>query len=296
MKHEQTRYRPVMLSHGVQCTGSEYLINRPGYLNSDGTYLEWDENNNLINGSETITNTLGFTLASRGYDVWLINFRGTYYSLNHTRLDVSDPEFWRFSMDEMIQIDLPSMIDYILYQTNHSSLSYIGHSQANVLMLKPGQLVFQNMKNVRSVLSTICSNRMMRWICYHVYDLAVGYQTSDINVDRFPVHIYNIPSGASNDNAIHHMQTWKKGHVSHYDYGVEKNLKFYNQSEPPIYDVTKINSTNIAFFQSSFDRISSIEGNIQLKQELTKPLLEDYVIDRKDFDHMSFVWSKKTGI
>lgn len=44
---------------------------------------------------------------------------------------ILDPEFWKFSMDEMIKYDLPAEIDYILAQTNHSTLTYIGHSQVN---------------------------------------------------------------------------------------------------------------------------------------------------------------------
>ena len=64
----------------------------------------------------------------------LVNFRGLVYSLNHTKLDINDPEFWRFSMDEMIHIDLPLMIDYILATTKSDTLTYIGYSQGNILM------------------------------------------------------------------------------------------------------------------------------------------------------------------
>ena len=63
-----------------------------------------------------------------------MNFRGAVYSLNHTKLDINDPEFWRFSMDEMIHIDLPLMIDYILAATKSDTLAYIGYSQGNILM------------------------------------------------------------------------------------------------------------------------------------------------------------------
>ena len=65
-------------------------------------------------------------LASRGYDVWLANIRGNVYSTNHTKLDVEDEQFWQFSTDEIIQHDLPAIIDYILELTSRESLSYIG--------------------------------------------------------------------------------------------------------------------------------------------------------------------------
>lgn len=39
---------------------------------------------------------------------------------------MTDEEFWKFSMDEMIHYDLPAEIDYILKHTKRSTLSYIG--------------------------------------------------------------------------------------------------------------------------------------------------------------------------
>jgi lysosomal acid lipase/cholesteryl ester hydrolase len=38
----------------------------------------------------------GYLLVDAGYDVWLGNFRGSRYGLNHTRLDDDDPRFWRY--------------------------------------------------------------------------------------------------------------------------------------------------------------------------------------------------------
>ena len=145
-------------------------------------------------------------------------------------------------------------------------------------------------------MATFCSNHMMRYLCYHSYDISTGYKPSDIRLDRLPVYIYNIPSGASTDNFFHLLQMLNTGRVSHYDHGLEKNLLLYNQSEPPVYNVSRINSTHLALFQASYDIIDAIESNIKLKQQLTKPLLEDYIIDRPGFGHMSFIWSKHVGI
>ncbi|XP_059059192.1 lipase 3-like [Achroia grisella] len=75
---------------------------------------------------------LGYALAEAGYDVWLGNARGNFYSRENLYLDPNDrrnPEFWRFSWDEIGNIDLPVTIDHILEVTGHSKLHYIGHSQ-----------------------------------------------------------------------------------------------------------------------------------------------------------------------
>ena len=43
-------------------------------------------------------------------------------------------EFWSFSIDNMIEEDLKSSIDYIRHLTNRTSIGYIGHSQGSFMM------------------------------------------------------------------------------------------------------------------------------------------------------------------
>lgn len=60
------------------------------------------------------------------------NARGNYYSRRHRSLNpdaILNTDFWRFSWDEIGNIDLPTMIDYALENTNRPRLHYIGHSQ-----------------------------------------------------------------------------------------------------------------------------------------------------------------------
>lgn len=46
----------------------------------------------------TKENNLPYLLADEGYDVWLLNQRGTVYSSDHISLDnETDTRFWRFS-------------------------------------------------------------------------------------------------------------------------------------------------------------------------------------------------------
>ncbi|KAM3955558.1 lipase 1-like [Aphomia sociella] len=83
----------------------------------------------IVQGPER---ALGYILAEAGYDVWLGNARGNYYSRENLVLNPDDRRnlaFWRFSWDEIGNIDLPAYIDYILELTGQSKLHYIGHSQ-----------------------------------------------------------------------------------------------------------------------------------------------------------------------
>lgn len=73
-----------------------------------------------------------YILAEEGYDVWMGNARGNFYSRRHVSFNpdaILNTDFWRFSWDEIGNIDLPTMIDYVLAYTGRSRLHYIGHSQ-----------------------------------------------------------------------------------------------------------------------------------------------------------------------
>ena len=74
--------------------------------------------------------SIAFILASKGYDVWLGNHRGTKYSRNHMKLDPdTDQDYWKFSFVEMGEHDMPASINYVRTLTGVSKVSYIGHSQ-----------------------------------------------------------------------------------------------------------------------------------------------------------------------
>lgn len=73
-------------------------------------------------------------MADLGYDVWLGNARGNRYSRQHIRFNPDGNRsnrrnFWDFSWHQVGVIDLPTMIDYVLDETDFPKLHYIGHSQ-----------------------------------------------------------------------------------------------------------------------------------------------------------------------
>ncbi|XP_003224417.2 lysosomal acid lipase/cholesteryl ester hydrolase [Anolis carolinensis] len=78
-------------------------------------------------------NSLGFFLADAGYDVWIINNRGTTWSRRHQNLSINQEEFWNFSFHEQAMYDIPATIDFILKKTQQDKLHYIGHSQGGSL-------------------------------------------------------------------------------------------------------------------------------------------------------------------
>ncbi|XP_059062213.1 lipase 3-like [Achroia grisella] len=108
----------VFLMHGLLSSSADWILMGPG-------------------------SGFAYILAEEGYDVWLGNARGNYYSRKHVRFNpdsILSNRFWKFSWDEIGNIDLPAMIDYALAHTGRSKLHYIGHSQGTTTFFVLGAL------------------------------------------------------------------------------------------------------------------------------------------------------------
>ncbi|XP_033211728.1 lipase 3-like isoform X1 [Belonocnema kinseyi] len=67
--------------------------------------------------------SLAFILVDNGYDVWLLNNRGSTYSRKHISKLETSYGFWDFSWHEMGIYDLPATIHYVLNNTDQSNLN-----------------------------------------------------------------------------------------------------------------------------------------------------------------------------
>ncbi|XP_060097264.1 lysosomal acid lipase/cholesteryl ester hydrolase-like [Heteronotia binoei] len=94
-------------------------------------------------------NSLGFVIADAGYDVWMLNSRGTTWSRRHQNMSIEQEEFWDFSFHETGIYDIPAAINFILTKTKQETLYYIGHSQGGSLGLITFSLLPEVAKKVK---------------------------------------------------------------------------------------------------------------------------------------------------
>lgn len=76
-----------------------------------------------------------YVMADAGYDVWLPNHRGCFYSQRNLYKNVDDSSFWDFSWDDIGLYDYPPIFDYIRIATNQPKLYVIAHSQGTSSIL-----------------------------------------------------------------------------------------------------------------------------------------------------------------
>lgn len=106
-----TPKKPIMLLHGIADTAF--------------TFFHMKEK------------SIPFLLIEEGYDVWLPNIRGNYLSHDHKEYSYRriNGKYWDFSLDDLVDYDIPETIEFIKAKTGYAKISYIGHSQGTCLFL-----------------------------------------------------------------------------------------------------------------------------------------------------------------
>ena len=107
-------------------------------------------------------NSFAFMLVEAGFDVYLANSRGNRYSREHVILKPNEPEFWKWSWQEMAKYDLPATIDIVLETSNKKNLYYIGHSQGEISPeFTPGHTLFMSVKYLYRYINNVYASFRM---------------------------------------------------------------------------------------------------------------------------------------
>ncbi|MFH4978709.1 hypothetical protein AB6A40_005418 [Gnathostoma spinigerum] len=313
-KNSSTKKPVVFLQHGLLCTSSVWVMNKP-------------------------YQSAAFIFADKGFDVWMGNNRGNTYSREHLEYDTTDPLYWHFTWTEMAMYDMPAMIDGVLNYTHQPFLYYVGHSQGTLTMftflseranmnkkirkffaIAPvatiahvkglfallGRNMYQqfqlfslvfgdteflpNNLFTRIVTEFICGLKSKDPVCENFIFQLSGPDSHQLNKTRIGVYLAHNPAGTSTRNMMHFAQMVKHGQHAPFDYEIPSlNIQYYGNPVPPVYNLSKI-STDIYLFYSDADWLAT---GRDIREYLIPSIDEKYLkgIERlSDFNHNDFLW------
>ncbi|KAK9879008.1 hypothetical protein WA026_003822 [Henosepilachna vigintioctopunctata] len=76
--------------------------------------------------------SLAFFLANAGYDIWLVNWRGTRFSRGHVTLSPDNRKFWKIGFHDMAVHDLKTITNLVHAETGRKAI-YIGFSMGSTV-------------------------------------------------------------------------------------------------------------------------------------------------------------------
>lgn len=148
---------------------------------------------------------------------------------------------------------------------------------------------------MKAFTSMVCNRKKFNRICESGMFLATGFDDSQLNETRLGVYALHTPAGTSTLNLLHLSQLIDSGGFAMYDHGWAINLIRYHSKSPPKYPLENITNKNIALFTSTNDWMASPEDVKWLKSQLKVPLLLDYNIPFRNWNHADFLLAKEAG-
>ncbi|XP_017777762.1 PREDICTED: lipase 1-like [Nicrophorus vespilloides] len=264
--------------------------------------------------------SIGFLLADMGYDVWLSNSRGTYYS--STRVKGLYSDYWDHTFDDLAK-DNPAVLEYIDKETRQAgNILYLGHSAGNtqmmayasdrpdhakkylkailnfapVVYLDKEEFLIKAVKvlvklpirkiSVRQyILKNLCSMTYVNIkLCRAVIAKTFGPENGIHDPEIFPTFMGMFPDQEGINIFKQYMQLADSAEFKKYDYGPRKNLIMYDSIKPPMYDMSKINIP-MYMFVGEDDGIGTMESAKKV-QKVMKVYTEIFKVDK--YSHLTF--------
>ncbi|XP_068671832.1 gastric triacylglycerol lipase-like [Montipora foliosa] len=135
----------------------------------------------------------------------------------------------------------------------------------------------------------VCSEKDLESFCSGILFVICGFDKKQLNETRLPVYLTHTPAGTSVKNIIHFAQMVHSKKFQMYDYGSSsKNMEYYGQSTPPIYNLTNM-KVPVAVYWAQNDWLADPTDVRNLLPQLSNKLYDNYIIN---WDHLDFFWGK----
>lgn len=107
-----------------------------------------------------------------------------------------------------------------------------------------------------------------------------------MNMSRVPVYLSHCPAGTSVQNMLHWSQALHSSQLKAYDWGREDNIKHYNQTTPPLYNIKDMKIPT-AVWSGGNDWLADPEDVTLLLPEINNLV---YHKEYPEWQHLDFIW------
>ncbi|XP_049511518.1 gastric triacylglycerol lipase isoform X2 [Dermacentor silvarum] len=225
----------------------------------------------------------GFLLADRGFDVWSMNSREAKPYSNHTTLSQRDSKYWRWSFDEIGRYDVAAGVDHVLKATGAPKLTIMALSQGVTITL----VFLSTRPEYNEKVDLVIAYGPVANITHAGPPLSVAMPLLPPVLTRIPVYVGHFPMGTTVQNMRHYHQMYKAKNFVMYDHGATENRQRYGQVAPPAYPLERI-TTSIALFTSEGDFVADTRDVEDLVTRLGSSVILHRVVPEKTFAHVDF--------
>uniref|UniRef100_A0A1A8HLB0 Lipase n=1 Tax=Nothobranchius korthausae TaxID=1143690 RepID=A0A1A8HLB0_9TELE len=141
-------------------------------------------------------------------------------------------------------------------------------------------------KYIKWLAEHVCAKKVLNELCGNLFFILCGFDEKNLNMTRTPVYTTHCPAGTSVQNMVHWAQAVKQGKLMAFDYGREGNMKHYNQSTPPEYQVQDM-KVPTALFSGGHDTLADPKDMAVLLTQVPNLVYHQHI---KHWEHLDFIW------
>ncbi|CAI6367428.1 unnamed protein product [Macrosiphum euphorbiae] len=313
-----SRNHPVFIHHGILGTSADWVLagaamSLPMQL-ADAGYDVWLAN---CRGNTYSRKHISMTYKQKAFWNFSLHEVGKYdlpssidYILSMT--NSSQLHYIGYSMGSCVFFimasERPEYQPKIRSQISLAPVAFLSNTRSSLRFMAPYakmlNVVYQRMwkgmfmpqSNMQKFLaSTICRERItQRMICEKCIIFSVcGSDPYHFDTKLIPLIMGHFPAGTSANLAAHFAQFILKDTFGQYDWGRSMNMRHYNSTEPPTYDLKSIR-VPITLIYGENDILADTIDVMKLKAQL--PMVVDaFPAKSPYFNHVDFLWSSKVN-
>ncbi|KAL4143880.1 hypothetical protein QTP88_006135 [Uroleucon formosanum] len=311
---EPTRNHPVFVHHGILGTSADWVLagasmSLPMQL-ADAGYDVWLAN---CRGNTYSRKHISMTYKQKAFWNFSLHEVGKYdlpASIDYIlgKSNTSQLHYIGFSMGTCVFFimgsERPEYQPKIRSQISLAPVAFLSHTRSSLRFIAPHakmlnvmyQRMWKGMLMPQSGIqkffaSTLCREKIMqKMICEKCILFSVcGSDPYHFDTKLIPLIMGHFPAGTSANLAAHFSQFILKDTFGQYDYGRDMNLRIYNSTEPPTYNLNSIR-VPITLIYGENDVLANPIDVMKLKAKLPM-VLDSFPAKSRYFNHVDFLYS-----